>query len=62
MQQGTKMKNKKLYSTWDYIEEYSNLVDTLWEQHALTHGHSQKLQIEDRIFNILQGINILESK
>lgn len=56
------MNTIELHSTWDYVEEYSNLVDALWGQHALTRDRSQKAQIENRIFNILKGIDVLERK
>lgn len=53
------MKKIRNYSTKEYIAEYTNLINELLIMHSRCSDYSERLRIEQRIYNIRQGIRAL---
>ena len=54
-----KMKKIRNYSTKEYIAEYTNLINELLIMYSRCPDYSERLRIEQRIYNIRQGIRAL---
>ena len=55
------MKDKRIYTTNDYVVEYTALINKLLEQRLYCRSYPERLRIEQRIFNIQQGIKAITS-